>query len=98
MAKRMKVAKDKSGHLTAAGRRALPKSDFGLPGKGDGPEGKGSGSYPINDRGHAKAALSRAAANASPSEDAAIKRKVHAKFPGMKIGGKALHDHPRSPK
>lgn len=26
MAKRMKVAKDKSGHLTAAGRRA-PKSD-----------------------------------------------------------------------
>lgn len=98
MAKRIKVAKDKSGHLTAAVRRALPSKDFGLPGKGEGKEGKGSGSYPIPDAGHARSALSRAAANASPSEDAAIKRKVHDKFPGMKIGGRALHDHPRSPK
>jgi hypothetical protein len=91
MAKRkMKVMKDK-GHLTAAGRRSLPSSDFALPGKGSGPEGKGSGSYPIPDEGHARAALSRGAANASPAEQAAIKRKVKAKFPGM-----ALHDHPRS--
>jgi hypothetical protein len=93
MAKRAKVAKDKSGHLTAAGRRALPSKDFALPGKGEGKDGKGSGSYPIPDRGHAKAALSRAAANASPAEQAKIKAKVHAKFPGMK-----LHDHPRSPR
>ena len=28
-------------HITAAGRRALPKSEFALPGKGTGPEGKG---------------------------------------------------------
>lgn len=93
MAKRMKVAKDKSGHLTAAGRRALPSKDFALPGKGAGKEGKGSGSYPIPDEGHARSALSRAAANASPSEQAEIKAKVHKKFPGM-----ALHNHPRSPK
>jgi hypothetical protein len=71
MAKRkMKVMKDK-GHLTAAGRRSLPSSDFALPGKGSGPEGKGSGSYPIPDEGHARAA--------------AIKRKVKAKFPGMAL-------------
>jgi hypothetical protein len=92
MAKRMKVHKEK-GHLTAAGRKALPSKDFALPGHGKGPEGKGSGSYPIPDRGHARAALSRAAANASPAERATIERKVHAKFPGM-----ALHNHPRSPR
>jgi hypothetical protein len=80
-------------HLSASQRRALPSKDFALPGKGKGPEGKGSGAYPINDEGHAKAALSRAAANASPAEQATIKAKVHAKYPGMK-----LHDHPRSPK
>lgn len=75
----------RGGHLSAAGRRALPGSDFALPGKGKGPEGKGSGSYPIPDEGHAKAALSRGAANASPGELATIKRKVKAKFPGMKV-------------
>jgi len=73
------------GRLSAAQRQSLPKSDFALPGRGSGPKGAGSGSYPIPDRGHAKAALSRGAANASPGEQATIKRKVKAKYPDMDV-------------
>lgn len=79
-------------HITAAGRRALPSSDFALPGKGTGPEGKGSGSYPIDTPGRARSALSRASANASPAEQATIRRKVSAKYPGM--GHKFAHGAP----
>lgn len=73
----------KGGHLTMKARNALPSSDFALPGKGAGPTGKGSGSYPIPDKNHARAALSRASANASPAQQARIRAKVHAKFPGI---------------
>lgn len=69
-------------------REKLPKRDFALPGKGKGKEGKGSGSYPIDTPGRARAALSRGAANASPKEDAEIKRKVREKFPSMEVKGK----------
>lgn len=69
-------------------REKLPKKDFALPGKGKGKEGKGSGSYPIDTPGRARAALSRGAANASPKEDAEIKRKVERKYPEMKVAGK----------
>ena len=67
----------KGGRLTAAERRGLPEKDFALPGE----------RYPINDPAHARAALSRASANASPAEQTAIRRKVHAKFPGIKQKG-----------
>ncbi len=76
----------RGGHITAAGRRALPSSDFGLPGKGTGPEGKGSGSYPIDTPGRARSALSRASANASPAAEATIRRKVHARYPQIGQG------------
>lgn len=75
----------RGGHISAAQRRKLPSSDFALPGKGSGPEGKGSGSYPIDTPGRARSALSRGAANATPAEDAAIKRKVRAKYPEMQV-------------
>lgn len=75
-------------YLSAAKRQSMPSSEFALPGKGAGPKGAGSGSYPINNEAHARAALSRGAANASPSELATIKRKVHARFPNIAIGGK----------
>ena len=90
--------KEKKGHITAAGRKALPKSDFALPGKGEGQSGKGAGSYPIDTPGRARSALSRASANASPAEQATIKRKVHEKYPGIAVGGKKskMYDHPRS--
>jgi hypothetical protein len=75
------------GHINAAERRKLPSSDFALPGHGEGPEGKGSGSYPIDTEGRARDAISRGSANASPSELATIKRKVHSKYPDMEISG-----------
>jgi len=63
--------------LSSGMRNALRPSQFALP-------GKGSGSYPIPDASHARAALSMGAKYASPSKLATIKRKVKAKFPGIK--------------
>ena len=54
--------------LDAAERRALPDSDFALPGKGKGPEGKQAGSYPIPDESHARSALSLVSQHGTPEE------------------------------
>ena len=72
--------------LTAGQRQSLPKNDFALPGKGEGPKGAGSGSYPVPDEGHAKAALSMVSRFGSPAEKAAVKTKVKAKFPEITVG------------
>lgn len=99
MAERKKWTPKKtaSGGLTAASRKALPKSDFALPGKGKGPEGKGPGSYPIEDKSHARNALARVSQHGTPAEKAEVRAKVHRKFP--EIGKKApIYDHPRSGK
>ena len=77
--------------LTTSRRKALPSSDFALPGKGKGPGGKGAGSYPVDTPGRARSALARGKHNASASQLKTIERKVHAKYPGMKIA--ALQDH-----
>lgn len=69
--------------LNAAKRQSLPKTDFALPGKGEGKKGAGSGSYPIPDASHARNALAR---SSGKPVAAAVRAKVHAKFPG--IGGK----------
>lgn len=89
------MAERKHKFLSAKERQSMPKSEFALPGKGEGPKGAGSGSYPIPDEAHARAALSRGAANASPSELAEIRRKVHEKFPGMQISGEKKHPSER---
>lgn len=62
--------------LTTKTRNALPTSAFAGPDR----------SYPIEDPAHARNALSRAAQNASPAEQASIRAKVKKKFPsiGMK--------------
>ncbi len=75
--------RSKADHLSAKQRSALPDSDFALPGKGDGPEGKGSGSYPVNNEAHARAALAMSARYASPAEKATIRNKVAEKFPDL---------------
>jgi hypothetical protein len=62
--------------LTTADRKALPTKVFGLP-----EERK----YPIEDAAHGRAALSRAAHNATPAQQTKIKRKVHAMYPGMQM-------------
>ena len=64
--------------LNAAKRNKLKAGSFALPGKR---------AYPIPDASHARNALSRAAHNASPAEQATIKRKVKARFPAIKVGG-----------
>lgn len=72
--------------LSSNQRQSLPSSDFALPGQGTGSSGKGPGSYPIPDASHARNALSRVSANGTPAQKAAVRAKVHKKFPG--IGGK----------
>jgi hypothetical protein len=69
--------------LSAADRKKLPAKSFALPGKGEGPQGKGAGSYPIPDKAHARNALSRVAQHGSSSEKAAVRAKVKAKFPDI---------------
>lgn len=59
--------------LTTKARNALPKKDFALSG----------GRYPIEDKAHARNALSRVAQNGSPEEKAKVRAKVHAKYPGV---------------
>lgn len=64
---------DEMARLTAAGRRKLPASDFAL----------GKGHYPIEDRGHAQAALGRIKEFGSPAQISRVERAVHRRYPGM---------------
>ena len=73
--------------LSEAQRKALPSKDFALPGKGKGPEGKGAGSYPIEDKKHARNALSRVSQHGSSEEKAEVRRAVKRKYPSIKVGG-----------
>ena len=59
-----------------------------LPGKGEGPKGKGAGSYPIPDESHARNALARVSQHGSSAEKATVRAKVAAKFPGIAVSGK----------
>jgi len=83
--------------LSAAKRRSMPSSEFALPGKGEGPGGKGAGAYPIDTAARARNALARGAQHASPGELATIKRKVKSRYPGIKVAnhneGGCAHHH-----
>lgn len=65
--------------LTAKVRNKIPASSFAGPDR----------SYPIEDASHARAALSRAAQNASPELEAKIKAKVRRKYPSIHVEGEA---------
>lgn len=65
--------------LTANAREHIKAKNFVFPGKGK----KESGSYPIEDKAHARNALARVAQHGSPSQQAAVKAKVHAKYPSI---------------
>jgi hypothetical protein len=69
--------------LSAWKRKKMPSSQFALPGKGEGPSGKGSGSYPIPDASHARNALARVSQHGTPAEKATVRAKVHARFPAI---------------
>lgn len=79
----------KGEHLSTAERKAMPDRDFAMPGHGSGPEGKGSGSYPIPDAPHARNALAMVARYGSPSEKARVKAAVHRKYPEIGRSDKA---------
>lgn len=72
--------------LTAKERQGLPRKDFALPGKGEGPKGAGSGSYPIPDEGHARSALQRVSQHGSSAEKKTVRAAVKRKFPNIKQG------------
>lgn len=74
--------------LTTKQRKALPSKEFALPGKGEGPSGKGAGSYPLPDASHARNALARVSQHGSSPEKATVRAKVKAKFPQISVGGK----------
>ena len=57
--------------LNAKQRKAIPKSQFGVPSKAP-----GSGSYPLNDKAHAQAAL-RLIGHASPADQKKIRAKAN---------------------
>ena len=63
--------------LTAAQRKNIPKSEMGLPGKATKKGGAVSGSYPMPDKAHARAAKSYAARFASPAQRATINAKAN---------------------
>ena len=67
--------------LTAAKRNKIPTSSFAGPDR----------SYPVNDMSHARNALSRVSQFGSAQLKAAVRAKVHKKFPGIgKMDGGAV--------
>ena len=69
--------------LSTGQRNKLKSSQFALPGKGEGPKGKGAGSYPIPDKNHARNALARVSQHGSSSEKARVRAAVHRKYPDI---------------
>jgi hypothetical protein len=52
----------------------MPTGEFALPGR----------RYPVEDKAHARNALSRVSQDGTPAEKATVRRKVHRLFPGLK--------------
>lgn len=67
--------------LNAAARKRIPKKSFALP-AGSAASG-GKPSYPIQDKGHAVAALARVATNGTPAQKAKVRAAVKAKYPSL---------------
>jgi hypothetical protein len=57
----------------------MAKSKFAVPSKREGRKG----GCPISDAAHARNVLTRVSQFGSPSEKAAVRAKVHRKFPGI---------------
>ena len=75
--------------ITYQQRKQLPKSSFALPGKKTKSNPAGKGGYPIDTAGRARNALARASQFGSPAVKAAVRAKVHKKFPGIGAAAKA---------
>lgn len=64
--------------LTSAQRKHLRSSQFAEPGKRK---------YPLDTRSRAKNALARVSQHGTESEKRMIRKKVSAKYPGIKVSG-----------
>jgi hypothetical protein len=71
-------AKANAKKNTQAGRKKMPASDFGLPQQKK---------YRIDDAAHARAALGRAAKNATPAQQKQIQQRVARKYPSINVTG-----------
>lgn len=60
--------------LTSKGRNALPSKAFAVPSQH---------AYPIEDRSHARAALSRVSQFGTDAIKAKVRERVHAKYPDI---------------
>lgn len=63
------------GKLHAKERNALSSKEFAGPDR----------SYPVNDKSHARNALSRVSEYGDPELKARVRRKVHEKYPDIKM-------------
>jgi hypothetical protein len=59
--------------LTPVTRKKIPTNKFALPGR----------RYPVEDKAHARNALSRVSQDGTPAEKATVRRKVHRLFPSL---------------
>ena len=59
--------------LTTAGRNKIASKNFAGPGR----------SYPVEDKSHARAALSMVSKYGSPAVKSEVRAKVHEKYPGI---------------
>jgi len=62
--------------LSKAARKKIPAAEFALPGR----------RYPIEDKAHARNALSRVSQKGTPAEKAAVRRKVGLAYPDLRKG------------
>lgn len=70
--------------LTAKKRAGLPKGDFAIPSKAKTAGAKKeSGNYPIQDKAHARSALSRVAQHGTPAEKKQVRSAVARKYPDI---------------
>jgi hypothetical protein len=70
--------------ISARQRRKLPKSAFGVPSKRKYPVVSNTGKPSAK---RARNALTRVAQHGTPAEKAAVRRKVAAKYPSIKVSG-----------
>lgn len=70
--------------LTTKERKALPRSDFAVPSRGEGKAKRGG--YPIPNESHARSALQRASQFGTPKVKAEVRAAVKRKFPGIEQG------------
>lgn len=64
--------------LTSRGRKHMKSSSFAIPSKR---------AYPIPDKAHARAALSRVAQHGTSAEKSQVRRAVKKRYPSIQVSG-----------